>query len=42
MKVQVALEKKEGTLFTNPVFLAVIAVAIIGAGYYIFAYRKKK
>ena len=42
MKVQVVLEKKEGTLFTNPVFLAVIAVAIIGAGYYIFAYRKKK
>ena len=42
MKVQVALEKKEGTLFTNPVFLAVIAVVIIGAGYYIFAYRKKK
>lgn len=42
MKVQVALEKKEGTLFTNPVFLAVIAVAIIGAGYYIFVYRKKK
>ena len=42
MKVQVTLEKKEGTLFTNPVFLAVIAVAIIGAGYYIFAYRKKK
>jgi len=42
MKVQVALEKREGTLFTNPVFLAVIAVAIIGAGYYIFAYRKKK
>ena len=42
MKVQVTLEKKEGTLFTNPVFLAVIAVVIIGAGYYIFAYRKKK
>jgi len=42
MKVQVVLEKKEGTLFTNPVFLAVIAVAIIGAGYYIFVYRKKK
>lgn len=42
MKVQVALEKREGTLFTNPVFLAVIAVVIIGAGYYIFAYRKKK
>ena len=42
MKVQVALEKREGTLFTNPVFLAVIAVAIIGAGYYIFVYRKKK
>ena len=42
MKVQVVLEKKEGTLFTNPVFLAVIAVVIIGAGYYIFAYRKKK
>lgn len=42
MKVRVALEKKSGAIFTNPVFLAVIAAVIIGAGYYIFVYRKKR
>ncbi|MCE5338278.1 MAG: S-layer protein [Methanomicrobiaceae archaeon] len=42
MKVQVALEKKQGALFTNPVFLVAIAAVIIGAGYYIFVYRKKR
>jgi hypothetical protein len=42
MKVRVALEKRQGTLFTNPVFLAVLAAVIIGAGYYIFVYRKKQ
>ena len=42
MKVRVALEKKQGALFTNPVFLAAIAAVVIGAGYYIFVYRKKK
>ncbi|MCK9319131.1 CARDB domain-containing protein, partial [Methanoculleus sp.] len=42
MKVRVALEKRQGTLFTNPVFLVAIAAVIIGAGYYIFVYRKKR
>ena len=42
MKVRVALEKKQGALFTNPVFLVAIAAVIIGAGYYIFVYRKKR
>jgi hypothetical protein len=42
MKVRVALEKSQGTLFTNPVLLVVLAAVIIGAGYYIFVYRKKQ
>ena len=42
MKVRVALDKKQGALFTNPVFLVAIAAVIIGAGYYIFVYRKKR
>ena len=42
MKVRVALEKKQGAFFTDPVFLVVIAAVIIGAGYYIFVYRKKR
>lgn len=42
MKVRVALEKKAGSIFTNPVFLIAILAVIIGAGYYIFAYRKKQ
>ncbi len=42
MKVRVALEERQGTLFTNPVFLVVLAAVIIGAGYYIFVYRKKQ
>jgi len=42
MKVRVALEKKQGVLFTNPVFLVAIAAVVIGAGYYIFVYRKKR
>ncbi|MCK9306231.1 MAG: S-layer protein, partial [Methanoculleus sp.] len=42
MKVKVALEKSQGTFFTNPVFLVVLAAVIIGAGYYIFVYRKKR
>ncbi len=42
MKVTVALKPREGTIFTNPVFLIVIAAVIIGAGYYIFVYRKKR
>ncbi len=42
MKVRVALERREGTIFTNPAFLAVLAAVIIGAGYYIFVYRKKQ
>ena len=42
MKVRVALEKKSGAIFTNPVFLVVVAAVIIGAGYYIFVYRKKR
>jgi len=41
MKVRVALEKKPGALFTNPIFLTIVAVIIIGAGYYIFVHRKK-
>ncbi|NLM30885.1 MAG: S-layer protein [Methanomicrobiales archaeon] len=41
MKARVVLEKRPGVLFTNPVFLVVIAVIIIGAGYYIFMHRKK-
>ncbi len=42
MKVRVALDKKQGALFTNPVYLVAIAAVIIGAGYYIFVYRKKR
>ncbi len=42
MKVRVALERREGAFFTNPAFLAVIAAVVIGAGYYIFVYRKKR
>lgn len=42
MKVRAVLERKPGALFTNPVFLVVIAVIIIGAGYYIFVHRKKE
>ncbi|MCK9278645.1 MAG: S-layer protein [Methanoculleus sp.] len=42
MKVRVALEKKQGALFTNPVFLVAIVAVVIGAGYYIFVYRKKR
>jgi hypothetical protein len=42
MKVKVALERSQGTFFTNPVFLVVLAAVIIGAGYYIFVYRKKR
>ncbi|KDE55950.1 COG1361 S-layer family protein [Methanoculleus sp. MH98A] len=42
MKVQVALERRQGTLFTNPVFLIAVLAVIIGAGYYIFVYRKKQ
>ena len=42
MKVRVALEKKTGAIFTNPVFIGAVAAVIIGAGYYIFVYRKKK
>jgi len=42
MKVRVALEQRQGTLFTNPVFLIAVLAVIIGAGYYIFVYRKKQ
>lgn len=42
LKVQVALEKRSGAFFTNPVFIVVVLAVIIGAGYYIFVYRKKK
>ncbi len=42
MKVKVALERRQGAFFTNPVFLVVLAAIIIGAGYYIFVYRKKR
>jgi len=42
VKVRVALENREGTIFTSPVFLVIVAAVIIGAGYYIFVYRKKK
>ncbi|WP_214041620.1 COG1361 S-layer family protein [Methanoculleus sp.] len=42
MKVRVALEQRQGTIFTNPIFLVAIAAVIIGAGYYIFVYRKKQ
>ncbi|WP_292520880.1 CARDB domain-containing protein [Methanoculleus sp.] len=42
MKVTVALEPRQGSIFTNPVFLVVIAAVVIGAGYYIFVYRKKR
>lgn len=42
MKVRVALERQQGAFFTNPVFLGVLAAVIIGAGYYIFVYRKKQ
>ncbi|MFA7197969.1 MAG: CARDB domain-containing protein [Methanoculleus sp.] len=42
LKVQVALEKRSGAFFTNPVFILVVLAVIIGAGYYIFVYRKKR
>ncbi len=42
MKVRVALEQRQGTLFTNPVFLIAVLAVIVGAGYYIFVYRKKQ
>lgn len=42
MKVRVALERRQGTIFTNPVFLVAVLAVIIGAGYYIFVYRKKQ
>ncbi|MDV2481461.1 S-layer protein [Methanoculleus sp. Wushi-C6] len=42
MKVRVALEQRQGTIFTNPVFLVAVLAVIIGAGYYIFVYRKKR
>jgi hypothetical protein len=42
MKVQVALERRQGALFTNTIFIIVILAVIIGAGYYIFVYRKKQ
>ncbi|MDK2989618.1 MAG: hypothetical protein PWR16_1147 [Methanoculleus sp.] len=42
MKVTVALERREGAIFTNPVFLVAVLAVIIGAGYYIFVYRKKR
>ncbi|MEG3056503.1 MAG: hypothetical protein RQM90_10760 [Methanoculleus sp.] len=41
MKVRVVLEEKPGVLFTNPIFLVIVAAIIIGAGYYIFVHRKK-
>ena len=41
MKVRVILEEKPGVLFTNPIFLVIVAAIIIGAGYYIFVHRKK-
>ncbi len=41
MKTRVVLEKRPGVLFTNPVFLVVVAAIIVGAGYYIFVHRKK-
>jgi len=42
MKVRVALEQRQSTLFTNPVFLIAVLAVIAGAGYYIFVYRKKQ
>ncbi len=42
MKVKVALEKRQGAFFTNTVFLIAVLAVIIGAGYYIFVYRKKQ
>ena len=42
MKVRVALEKKAGSIFTNPIILIAILAVVIGAGYYIFVYRKKQ
>lgn len=42
MKVTVALERREGAIFTNPVFLVAVLAVIAGAGYYIFVYRKKQ
>jgi len=42
MKVQVALERRQAAFFTNPIFVIVILAVVIGAGYYIFVYRKKQ
>jgi len=42
MKVQVALERRQAAFFTNPIFIIVILAVVIGAGYYIFVYRKKQ
>ncbi len=41
MKVRVVLEEKSGVLFINSIVLAIVAVIVIGAGYYIFVHRKK-
>ncbi|MDN7026136.1 DUF11 domain-containing protein [Methanoculleus sp. FWC-SCC1] len=41
MKVQVDLVPRSDSPFTNPLVLAVLAVAILGGGYYILVYRKK-
>jgi len=42
LKVQVALVERSGAFFTNPLFILVVLAVIIGAGYYIFVYRKKR
>ncbi|WP_332450415.1 COG1361 S-layer family protein [Methanoculleus sp.] len=42
LKVQVALVERSGAFFTNPIFILVVLAVIIGAGYYIFVYRKKR
>jgi hypothetical protein len=41
MKVPVALQKSSAA-FTSSVFIVIVAAVVIGAGYYIFVYRKKK
>lgn len=42
IKVEVVLERRQGAFFTNPIFIIVVLAVIIGAGYYIFVYRKKQ
>ncbi len=41
MKVQVDLVPQSGSVFTNPLIFAVLAVAILGGGYYFFVVRGK-